>query len=388
LRVGIAPRLLGGRATEVAFPDGSRAVLLGDDVTVETVDGGALESRVKTPKRGALCQARGATLVTELPEASLTYARDGSLTYETPAGIARYDAQGITVGALRQQSRHAHHWLIAFTVLLGLLVSSKWYGVMGFGVSFTVLIALALQRWFAAGRPALWGNPRGIRIDVALVAIAFIAATVYTLSWVPDFFRQIEIKNLSDLIYRQYSMFHYHDTLKATHPYQSRWWKWPLDLRPIAYYYHDFRTNPSNPAACCVAEILSLPNPLILWAGLITVPIVGYLAWIRRNKGYALIVLAYLLQWLPWMASPRITFEYHYYVDIPLVCICNAVALQEWWRWARTSTQSVRWVSAAGIAAYVAAVGWAFIYFYPILAAVKIPYDAWLSRMWLGRFWI
>ncbi|MHB8240174.1 MAG: dolichyl-phosphate-mannose--protein mannosyltransferase, partial [Vulcanimicrobiaceae bacterium] len=276
------------------------------------------------------------------------------------------------------QSRHAHHWLIAFTVLLGLLVSSKWYGVMGFGVSFTVLIALALQRWFAAGRPALWGNPRGIRIDVALVAIAFIAATVYTLSWVPDFFRQIEIKNLSDLIYRQYSMFHYHDTLKATHPYQSRWWKWPLDLRPILYY----AAYTKNTAAV----IYNLPNPLILWAGLITVPIVGVLAWLERRKAYALLVVAYLLQWLPWMASPRITFNYHFYVNIPLICICNAIVLQRIWNrpYRERETQLL---ARSAVLGYVLAVALAFAWFYPIYTAIPLTWSERAARMWL-KSWI
>ena len=74
--------------------------------------------------------------------------------------------------------------------------------------------------------------------------------------------------------------------------------------------------------------IYSLPNPLILWPGLISVPFVGVLAFMRRNRGYALVVLAYLLQWVPWAFSPRIAFLYHFYVDIPLIAICNTVALQ------------------------------------------------------------
>ena len=53
-------------------------------------------------------------------------------------------------------------------------------------------------------------------------------------------------------------------------------------------------------------------NPMILWFGLICVPWVAVLAWRERNKGYALIVLTYLMQWLPWIRSPRITFAYHF----------------------------------------------------------------------------
>ena len=35
-------------------------------------------------------------------------------------------------------------------------------------------------------------------------------------------------------------MYHYHSALEATHPYQSTWWMWMLDVRPILYYLHYF----------------------------------------------------------------------------------------------------------------------------------------------------
>ena len=64
----------------------------------------------------------------------------------------------------------------------------------------------------------------------------------------------------------QTEMFNYHDHLVATHPYASSWWQWPILERPISYYYHDFRTGAgtSDPAACCVAEILALPNRMCI----------------------------------------------------------------------------------------------------------------------------
>ena len=57
-------------------------------------------------------------------------------------------------------------------------------------------------------------------------------------------------------------MFEYHDHLTATHPYSSKWWEWPLDLVPVAYFYQDHRANQQDPKGCCVYEITSLPNPV------------------------------------------------------------------------------------------------------------------------------
>ncbi|HEU5479375.1 MAG TPA: hypothetical protein VFU90_06055, partial [Candidatus Tumulicola sp.] len=107
-----------------------------------------------------------------------------------------------------------------------------------------------------------------------------------------------------------------------------------------------------------------------------------------RNKGYALIVLTYLLQWLPWMKSPRITFAYHFYVDIPLICLCNAIVLQRVWQWGtRQGTERGRWLGGLAAGGYAALALAAFVYFYPILAAHPISWNAWHQRMWFG-YWV
>jgi dolichyl-phosphate-mannose--protein O-mannosyl transferase len=285
-------------------------------------------------------------------------------------------------------------WLLLFAVSLGLLVATKWYGVMAFGVSFLVLVASFTRARLRAYGAARHGNPRVWRLDAVLVTIVFVSATVYALAWVPDLLRHSpdpnEIHTVNDVVERQYSMFHYHDVLvaKATHPYSSKWWEWPLDLVPTAYFYQDRRSDPSDPTACCVYEITSMPNPIVLWFGLFSVPWVAVLAWMERVKAYALIVLTYLLQWLPWMKSPRITFAYHFYVDIPLICLCNAVVLHRLWRWALAEERlAVRRIGQAFVISYIALAVGAFVYFYPILSAQPIAWSGWHQRMWFPT-WI
>ncbi|MHB8147582.1 MAG: dolichyl-phosphate-mannose--protein mannosyltransferase, partial [Vulcanimicrobiaceae bacterium] len=315
--------------------------------------------------------------------------RDGSVDYRSPFGEATY-AQNQTRSAVgSERGSSAKLWLMLFTIALGLLVSAKWYGVMGFGVSFLVLIGIWLQRFAFKRRPTLWGNPRGFRLDGVLIAIMFVSATVYTLVWTPDLMRHApgDIQNFNDVVYRQYTMFEYHDTLKATHPYSSKWWEWPLDYVPIAYYYQDHRANQQNPNGCCVSEITSMPNPFNMWFGLICVPLVGYLAWRERNKGYALIVVTYLLQWLPWMESPRITFAYHFYVDIPLICLCNSIVLQRIWQYGAARGKNGRLWAGIAVGGCVALIAGAFVFFYPILAASPITWNAWHARMWFSK-WI
>lgn len=391
LRVVLLPHFFGGTQRMSANADGSYAIDGPNGWRIVAPDGGIIDSSSKTPKRGACSQAKSGNLIYTDEDLQITYAPDASATYATPVASAQMLPGEFVCEGNVERGSHAKYWLIAFAVSLGLLVSSKWYGVMGFGVSFTVLIGLWLQRFFTNRRASLWGNPRSIRLDVALISIMFIAATVYTLVWVPDMVRKApgDIQNFSDVVDRQYTMFEYHDTLKATHPYQSVWWEWPIDRDPVAYYYKDARVGAAmqNTNACCVREIETLPNPAILWFGLLCVPLVGFLAWKERNKAYALIVLDYLLQWLPWMLSPRITFAYHFYVDIPLIALCNAIVLQRLWRWAKERGGELRLLGQLGVGAYALLVVLTFVYFYPILAATPITHAAWQARMWFPT-WI
>ena len=385
MRLWVVPRFLARPQGElVTYAEGTRILRSGTDLSIET-------PQIRPVKKDYT--------VTQ-DDATIGYHRDGSVQYATPEGTATY-----TPGAVaddrgeRENGRHATGWLIAFTLLLGALVASKWYGVMAYGVSFTVIGFVWLQRYWAEGRAKRWGNPYGFRLDVAIAAIVFISMSVYVCAWIPDLVRHVHTPgdtgaaNVSELVYRQYTMFEYHDTLKATHPYESSWWQWPLDLRPIAYYWKDLRAGAatSDAGACCVKEIISLPNPLILWMGLLCVPLVGLLAWYEKNKGYALLVLAYLLQWLPWSRSPRITFAYHFYVDIPLIVLCNVIVLQRVWNW-QSERRETRLLGRVAVGAYVAAVVLAFVWFYPILSATTIPWDQWNARMsfgrWFGANWV
>ncbi len=382
-------RFFGDGRRELTYAEGSYALRSDAGTAIFAADGGTIDARGRI-QRGAISQARGGALVYKEDPLTIEYRRDATVSYDTPDGEAIYADDQIRAGGAVEEGRSSKLWLVLFTVALGLLVSTKWYGVMGFGVSFVVLIFVWLQCHFDLRRPTLWGNPRGFRIDAALTTIVLVSATVYALVWVPDLARHSpdpgEIHNANDLVYRQYSMFEYHDTLKATHPYSSKWWEWPIDYVPIAYFYQDHRKDPTNPSGCCVYEITSMPNPVILWFGLVCVPWVAVLAWRERNKAYALIVITYLLQWLPWIRSPRITFAYHFYVDIPLICLCNVIILQRLWRWAERR-EGGRWLGGLGVGAYVAAAAVGFVFFYPILAAHPISWSAWHARMWFPT-WI
>lgn len=267
-------------------------------------------------------------------------------------------------------------WLVTTAVAGALLITSKWYGVMAYGMIACVVGYTAVRAW---------RRRQGAPFPVATVAATLvgIAGIIYAMSYIPSFVGLRDLPQLaprpytvSDVVTMQVNAFLYHDHLRATHPYASLWWTWPLDLRPLLY--SAIYAGSGNSATA--AMIYSFPNPILLWGGLITVPLTGVLAIRERNRGYALVVLAYLLQWLPWMFSPRIAFLYHFYVDIPLIAICTAVVMQHLLEWMRAwDERAARWI----VGGYAALEVLAFVYFFPILSSIPILQSAWQQRLWL-----
>jgi dolichyl-phosphate-mannose--protein O-mannosyl transferase len=328
--------------------------------------------------------ARGGTTVYEPggkdPDDLRVRIDKGVETYQTPVATAAFAPSGQMAvdGAPRIAARDARIWLAVLAVSLGLLLSSKWSGVLDLGIVWTVIIAVSAQRFL--GRRGLYGNPRGFSIDIVLGVTAFTAATIYAITYIPFFMLG---HGFSDLIALQQQMYWYHSNgvTHATHPYSSVWWQWPIEQIPISYYYKDFRTglDASNGAACCVAEILALPNPAVFMLGLISVPFVAWLAWCERNKGYALLVIAYFMQWLPYAGSPRLMFEYHFLPNLAVIVLCDVVLIHYVWkRLSARSFDTARWT----IGVYGALVVGLFVFFYPVLAGTKVTYAAWYQRMW------
>ncbi len=398
----LAPRWLRGTADQLtSYAEGSYVA----DGVLCTFDGGRVNAEAGGSGKGSATAGE----VTRVSKGQLSfsdgdlridYQRGGATVYATPEGSARFEPDGtMQTGDVKIDARDARvwFWLLAFSGAA--LAASKWNGLFDFFVVFGLSAAIAFQAlWVpavraiglqAVPRPAQWGNPRGISVDVLIAAMLFVGATIYVLTYIPFFSLG---HSLGDLVGLQKGMFTYHYDLHATHPYSSKWWQWPLLQVPISYYYHDFRTGAasSNGAACCVAEILALPNPAVWWLGLISVPFVAWLALRERTKAYVLLIVAYVLQWLPWIASPRIAFEYHFYPNLAIICIADAILLQRVWHLARSDDDRWGWprLFVAGFAVLVVI---AFVFWYPVIAGTHISYNAWNARMWtwlMNQLWI
>ncbi|MBC5810370.1 MAG: phospholipid carrier-dependent glycosyltransferase, partial [Candidatus Eremiobacteraeota bacterium] len=411
-----APRFRAAH-TLVSYADGSRVL----EGRLETFDGGI----VPLGKGGAV-----AGLATRGDKNALTYSDDelrieygrGTAKYITPEGTAAFEPAGTMTsgGETIDGRRDGVIWMVALAVIAGCLAASKWNGLFDYFVVWALTGVVVLQsvwpRFVSAGykavgeafkgaaRPAVWGNPFGISLDILVAGMLFVGATIYLAAYIPYLTLPVTVDgkivhhSLADLIALQKAMYGYHCCEKtvmisagAHHPYASSWWQWPLLDKPISYYYHDFRTGVATQQAegCCVAEIIALPNPIVWWLGLVSVPMLAWLAWKERNKGYAILFTAYMFQWLPWIGTPRLAFEYHFFPNLAIICLADAVLLKRVWDYARDNSEVV-WPKVA-VGVYLLSVVAAFVFWYPILAGTHITWQAWDSRMmhWLfGNSWV
>ncbi len=158
----------------------------------------------------------------------------------------------------------------------------------------------------------------------------------------------------------QKQMWWYHTNLKATHPYTSPWWEWPIEARPIYLYTSGYGDDG-------VANIYAFGNPVVFWFGLGSVFLCLYWAVRDRNKRLGLVCFSYFAFFVPWALSPRIMFLYHYLPSLPFLGIAAGYVFRKY-------PKLVLPVFGVGLLL--------FIYFYPHWVGIKVPTSLDMSYYW------
>lgn len=284
-RAFIEPIILRNSGTFRSYPEGSTDIQRSNQRTLNLPDGGQINNQSPRVLPGDSSRGFRGSLVLQDEDLKVNYRKDHTVEYTTPVAVARYAPEVTLVEGKVHAVGDSRFWLMMFAGSLAALVTSKWYGVMFCGVATFIVIgvwsqprvALLARKFFNASRTtSRWGNPHGFQLDLVLAAVIAVTGTIYFGSYVPQFIGLSDTPNaaprpysFTDIVNLQQSMYQYHAHLTQTHPYASKWWQWPLDLRPILYYSSWGKDQKGNLITAQV--ILSLPNPLILWFGLLAV---------------------------------------------------------------------------------------------------------------------
>lgn len=172
-----------------------------------------------------------------------------------------------------------------------------------------------------------------ITIGWCFVFFIFIPVIIYWLSYLPDLCWR-DGWSIANVWNQNIYMYNYHINLTATHPYESTWYMWIVDARPIWYYYGTDANGYSNSISC-------FSNPLLTWAGLFAFVYVTYRTIRKKDKtGFALLV-GYLTALAPWILFvKRCCFSYHFYpssIFLILILVYAIRALlkhnRKWKKW-------------------------------------------------------
>ena len=256
-------------------------------------------------------------------------------------------------------------WLFAAGVSFGLGVCCKWTCVYAGGGLFVLYVIALCQRGrreFARGR----GKPFGLFLlkTLALSALAFlvIPGICYTLCYIP--YAQASSAGLSlrslldEMLRNQTYMFSYHQGVTATHPYQSAFYLWPLDIRPILYY--------RDTVGDLKSAISAFGNP-VLWVGGLVALFCCVSRYLRQKVPAALFLLVgYLAQYVPWMLVSRCTFAYHYFPSTVFLVLALCMVFSDWIDCG--GARGKKWMALfTGVCLGL------FVLFYPALSGVFVP---------------
>lgn len=225
-------------------------------------------------------------------------------------------------------------------LVYGLAISSKWSALWAAPIIFV-----------------LWLK-RKKKFTPSLLWFLVLPIVIYLMSYIPMFTTGHSLNTWWGM---QEQMWWYHTNLRATHPYSSPWWSWPFLIRPIYLYT-------SEEVGGFVARIYAMGNPFVFWFGIASVASCAIYSYLEKNKNLGFVVFSYLIFFVPWAASPRIMFLYHYLPSIPFMSIAIAYVL-------RRTPKLIYIVLPIFLLS--------FVYFYPHWTGLNIP--LWLDKSY---YWV
>ena len=266
------------------------------------------------------------------------------------------------IAAARAPAAVTRRWLIGAAILLGFAVGAKWTAIPYVAFAGIAMIWLKRRRdrsYFA-----------GVGTIPGLAMLGGVSIAVYTLTFLPAFFYRYQPLTLAELIPFQFRIFAQQVAPLPVHPYQSPWWSWALDLRPMWYLY--------EPVDGVQRGILMLGNPAVMWGGLVAVAACAYAGFRDRAGPMLAIALLWIGSYGIWAVIPKkIGFFYYYYLPSVFLGLALAAALE------RYAEPRFKYASEAALLVTVALFAW----FFPIISAAPLDSDqAFLRWTWFASW--
>ncbi len=260
-------------------------------------------------------------------------------------------------------------------IMFGIGAATKWiclYAALGLA---TILI-IVWVRSFAESvnkkgitdfAPKLWKT-----ILWCVLFFVIIPAMIYFAAYLPQISYDLNGRTAIEYVTQNQSyMLSYHEGIKDSHPFSSKWYEWQFMKRPLWMFLDGELKNNGM-----VSSISTFGNPAVWWVGIFAFFACLYIGIRKKSNVALLIIIGYLSQLVPWLFVSRILFIYHYFACVPFLVLAIVYALkylQE--RFNLPST--VLW----GYCAFVVLM---FIMFYPVISGTPAP--IWYVKDYLTWF--
>jgi dolichyl-phosphate-mannose-protein mannosyltransferase len=207
-------------------------------------------------------------------------------------------------------------WRFATGLALGAALSVKWSGALA--ILAAVVIALVWETTRrtrgGVGRGRAFG--RSLRLECFGLFVAFLVVPllVYMVAYVPwlhhfgwdlEHFARMQVRaatfHLVDL--RTTALDPSTGEMTPTHYAYSRPWTWLVMIRPVRVTWTDVGETSR--------QILAVGNPVIFWGSVWSLPYLVVAWWRKRDWVPGFLLMAILLQYLPWLAVARPQFFFY-----------------------------------------------------------------------------
>lgn len=180
------------------------------------------------------------------------------------------------------------------------------------------------------------------------------------------------VYNYSGNIIKQIQdMYNYHHNLTAEHDFSSKWYTWPLMIKPVWYYVGYYGGNVK-------ATIVGIGNPAIWWFGIIATLFTLIISLLKRKKEYLFILVFILCTYLPYAFIDRAMFMYHFYPTLPFIMLAIVAFI-------KFITDKLK--NNSVYIFYVCVVILMFVIFYPVVSGMVTTTDYIDGIKWLSS-WI
>ena len=301
----------------------------------------------------------------------------------------------------RSSDDNARYWLLFCGIFLGLSVSVKWNG-LGY---LLIILSFFLIHYFINifdghrfGKKDLSQSNQEKIMAIDSIPkwehLLYVLATpllVYVLVSIPD----LQFNTEHGFLEKQKQMLGYHQYMveENEHPYCSKWYSWPLMIRPIGYFFSSQEAMGAlGNQIMQFQDVHLFPNPFLYWFSAIAILIMGVqwlkLFWQWISQGivshecylFLFILIGYFANLLPWALVSRCLFLYHYQPASVFAFFALA-----WYLAKYIKSESLKYrVLSWGILTIVFI---SFLYWLPIQLGISLDSDAFYDRMWFPS-WI